>query len=160
QTPLSIYTLKQAREVMDPEKACDQALIKVPRALQELMNLQEIEDTLVVRIHDYPSLNIVETLGLIATQLPAGSTGIVHSAQAIRPFFICATVVEPLAQCLLHRTGTHAWTLDREACFSTLLSNPALLSKPEDAPPIVADKRAETLQDQMDPCRISAIMYQ
>jgi len=153
QTPVSIYTLKQFRDVADADKACYQSLVRVPRAMTEILDVREIEDTLVVRIHDYPELSIVETLGLASVPLPDEPKGIVYSAQAIRPFYIRATLTEPLAERLLVRCGGTQWTLS-PAAFQTMLSNE------KGSPVIMADLKAEMLQDQMDPSRTAAIMYE
>jgi len=153
-TPFSFYTLKQFRDVSEPDKACHQAITRVQRVLKEVFDMREIEEILTVHIHDYPSLNIVETLGLV-TGAPRSepSSGIVYSIQAVRPFYICATIDEPLAERLADRTAMEGWTIYPPA-FETLLSDdPA-------APPITVDLKAETLQDQVDPCQMTAIMYQ
>jgi hypothetical protein len=152
--PITAYSLKQFRDARDPKKACYQSLVRVPRLIKELNDLREIEETLVVRIHNYPSLDIVGKLGLVTTDLPTSGSGIISCAQAIRPFFLRGTLYEPLAERLTYRGGNMDWFVDREAMFSTLLSDE------KGAPPITVDFRAETLQDQMDPCRIDAIMAQ
>ncbi|HTA46107.1 MAG TPA: hypothetical protein VK789_26870 [Bryobacteraceae bacterium] len=161
QIPFNIYTLKQFRDISDPDKACYQSLVRVSRVLREDFNVVEIEKTLVVRIHDYPSLSIVKTLGLVAAQLPEKGSGLIFGTQAIRPFFIKATLDEPLPERLLCRAGVREWTLINNArrpggvvAFQTLLSDE------EGAPRITVDEKAETLQDQMDPSRISAVMFQ
>ncbi|MGH9606306.1 MAG: hypothetical protein ACRD3N_11480 [Terracidiphilus sp.] len=154
QQPFTAYSLKQFRDATNPEKACYQSLVTVPREIKELFDLQEIEETLVVEIHQYPGLDIAGQLGLVATTLPVSDSGIVNSVQAVRPFFIRGTLYEPLAQRLAWRAGTMDWSLDTKTAFSTKLSDQ------EGSPAITADYRAETLQDQMDPCRMSAIMYQ
>jgi hypothetical protein len=154
QMPVTAYSLKQFRDVSDPDKACYQSLVRVPRQITELYDLAEIEDTLVVQIHDYPSLNIVDTLGLVATRLPASSSGIISTVQPVRPFYIRAALHEPLAQRLTWRDTGNEWHIDSEVAFSTLLS------EEKGAPRITADFEAEKLQDEMDPCRMSAIMLQ
>jgi hypothetical protein len=151
--PVALYSLKQFRDVADPEKACYQSLVRVPRVFKEIFDLKEIEETIVIHLHDFPTLKIVEALGLIATTLQETGAGIVYAAQAVRPFYIRATVDEPLSQGLASRAGTPTWNLSGDA-FRTILSDEA------GAPPITVDGRAETLQDQSDPCRIPAIMYQ
>ena len=152
--PFVAYSLKQFRDCTDPEKACYQSLVRVPRIIKELRDLEEIEDTLVVRIHQYGSLDIAGQLGLIATTLPQGETGVLANVQAVRPFFIRGTLYEPLAERLAVRAGTSEWTLDSAKAFSTMLHGQ------NGAPQIKADLKAETLQDQMDPSRISELMYQ
>lgn len=152
--PFVAYSLKQFRDCTDPEKACYQSLVRVPRTIKELRTLEEIEETLVVRIHQYGSLDIAGQLGLIATQLPVDETGVVSSVQAVRPFFLRGTLDEPFAERLAVRAGTSDWRLETASSFATMLY------EQEGAPQITADLKAETLQDQMDPCRISELMYQ
>jgi len=151
--PVALYSLKQFRDVSDPEKACYQSLVRVPRVFKEIFDLKEIEETIVVHLHDFPTLKIVEALGLIANTLPQTGAGIVYAAQAVRPFYIRATVDEPLSQGLASRAGTLTWTLSSDI-FRTILSDEA------GGPPITVDGHAETLQDQSDPCRMPAVMYQ
>lgn len=152
-TPLALYSLKQFRDVTDPEKACYQSLVRVPRVLKEVFDVREIEETVMVRLHDFPKLSIVETLGLVATTLSDSGSGIVYGAQAIRPFYIRATVDEPLSEHLLTRAGTSSWSL-APCAFQSMLSGE------DGAPRITADGKAEYLQDQGDPCRIPAVMFQ
>lgn len=157
QTPICLYTLKQFRDVADPDRACYQSLVRVPRVLTEVFDVREIENTLTVRIHDYPSLNIVEVLGIRAARLEDSSSGIVYSAQGIRPFYIRATVDEPVAERLLARSGTTQWTLYSEA-FDTLLSDDDSKDN-QNAPRIMVTRKTETLQDQLDPSRTTENMY-
>ncbi len=160
-THFSLYTLKQFRDVVDPDKACYQALQRIPRVLSEVCDVREIEETISVRIYGYPTLNIVEELGLHHVRLEERAAGVVYGVQAIRPFYIDATMDEPLAERLMFRSGTRTWTMaasaadpKRAGAFETMLSEDA------GAPRIVADRLAETLQDQMDPSRTSATMFQ
>lgn len=150
-TPFALYTLKQFRDVHDPDKACYQELVRVPRVLSEVLDIQEIEETLIVRIQDFPSLKLVETLGIVAPAIPESGAGIVYAAQAARSFYIRATVDEPLAERLLSRAGGKHWSLSSDA-FKTLLSDE------EGAPAIAADGRAEALMDRSDPCEMSSLM--
>lgn len=154
QVPVNAYSMKQFRDVADPTRACYQSLVRVPRLIKELSDVREIEDTLVVKIHDYPTLNIVSQLGIVATTLPASEGGIVSTVQAVRPFYVVGTLQEPLAQRLGWRCPGAEWVIDSKVAFSTLLSDQ------QGAPPITSDFLAEALQDEMDPCHISEIMYQ
>ncbi len=123
ETPIQIYTLKQFRDVSDPDKACLQTLLRVPRSLNRTdVDVQEIEDTLVVRLHDYPNLRVVEELGLYSSRLPQTAAGIVYSIQAIRPFFIRATLREELSERVATRAGERNWKV-LPGAFDTLLGN-------------------------------------
>src|SRR5215472_15574359 len=154
QTPFSAYSLKQFRDARDPSRACYQSLVRVPRRIKELEDLREIEETLVVRINDYPTLDIAGQLGLLVQQTNEGGSGVISTAQAVRPFFLRGTIHEPLAQRLAYRAGDDGWTIDPCVAFQTLLSDEP------GSPEITADWKAEMLQDQLDPCRISDIMFQ
>ena len=153
QTAFSLYTLKEFRDATDPNKACYQSLTRVPRVLKEVFDVREIEETLALRIYGYPSMNIVEELGLQASRLDESAAGIVYSMQGIRPFYVRATLDEPLASRLLWRAGGSTWTIQKKA-FETMLSGEGKV------PAITVDMKAETLQDQMDPSRTAATMFQ
>lgn len=101
---------------------------------------------------DFPTLAIVDTLGILAPPIWAEAAGIQHSAQAIRPFYIRATVTELLSETLMTRCGGMDWSLD-PAAFRTMLTGE------KGSPQISVDLLAETLQDQMDPCRTSSIVF-
>ncbi len=154
QAPFTAYSLKQFRDARDPSKACYQSLVRVPRQIKQLDDLREIEDTLVIRIHEYPSLDIAGQLGLVVNQQPEGVNGVVSTAQAVRPFFLRGTLHEPLAERLAFRAGDDDWAIDPDVAFHTMLS------EEPGAPKITADWKAEMLQDQIDPCRMSDIMFQ
>ena len=150
QIPFSLYTLKEFRDVTDPNKACYQSIVRVPRVLREVFDVREIEETLAVKIYGYPSMNLVKSLGLQAARLDDGAAGIGYSMQGLRPFYIRATVDEHLGQRLIWRAGTDPWTMDK-AAFETMLMG---------TPKITVDGLAETLQDEMDPSRTAETMFQ
>jgi hypothetical protein len=166
--PVALYTIKQFRDVRDPEKACYQSLVRVGRSFKEITDLREIEDTLVVRIHDYPTLDIVNTLGLRSVRVPGSGPGIVYDAQAIRPFYITGVIDEPLSDRLMSRVGGKTWTLLTRPEEYPNGSSPepvpvafaTMLSDEPGSPAITVDTVAEQLQDQMDPCRMSAIAHE
>jgi len=153
QTPFSLYTLKEFRDATDPNRACYQSIVRVPRVLGEVFDVREIEETLAVRIFGYPSMNIVEELGLKANRLDSACAGIAYAMQGLRPFYIRTTLREPLGERLMWRAGRSPWTVESPA-FNTMLSDEP------GAPQIVVDMKAEQLQDQMDPSRTAETMYQ
>lgn len=152
QAPLAMYTLKQFRDAVDPDKACYQSLVRISRQFTELVDMCEIEETLAVRIRDYPKLKIVEQLGLFAARLPDSGAGVQYSAQAIRPFYVRGTLFEPLAEELMTRSGSRLWKMSDTAFSGRLGAVP-------DGPALVVNLEAESLQDRMDPCRITAVMF-
>lgn len=150
QVPFSLYTLKEFRDVTNPNKACYQSIVRVPRVLREVFDVREIEETLAVKIYGYPSMDIVELLGLQAARLDDGGAGIAYTMQGLRPFYIQTTLDEKLAERLMWRAGTGPWTIE-DAAFETMLTG---------SPEITVDAKAETLQDQMDPSRTAETMFQ
>lgn len=153
QAQFSLYTLKEIRDVADPNKACYQSLVRVSRVLREVFDVREIEDNLVVRLYDYPSMNIVEALGLQAARIDVDGAGIAYSMPALRPFYIRCTLDEPLAERVMWRAGDAPWTFLPNA-FKTMLN------ADDPSPKIVVDLKAETLQDQMDPSRTTETVFQ
>jgi hypothetical protein len=144
--PISLYTLKQIRDVADPGKACYQSLVRVSRILHEVFDLREIEETLQVRIHDFPTLQVVESLGIIATQRAEEATGIIYETQAVRPFYVRATVDEPKGERLLSRVGTRGWEPGTDR--ASMLSD------------ITVDRRAGGAQEQGDPTQMKSVVEQ
>ena len=136
--PVSLYTLKQFRDVVDPDKACYQSLVRVSRVFDEIFDVREIEETIRVRIHDFPTLKVVESLGILAKTIHQGGTGITYGTQAIRPFYIRATIDEPLGERLLSRAGTLPWELG-DTPFRSILT--------DEQSPITLDGKAERLQE-------------
>jgi hypothetical protein len=149
--PIALYTLKQFPDVADPGKACYQAIVRVSRVLDEVFDIREIEENLRVRIHDFPSLAIVETLGIEAVTV-ADSSGLTYETQPIRPFYLRATIREQLGERLLSRAGISEWK------YSDQVHKGLLGDDPEIA--FAVDGRALQMQDQGDPCRMNSLMYQ
>jgi len=145
--PVSLFALKQVRDVVDPSRACYQSLVRVSRMLEEIVDLREIEETLRVRIHDFPTFNPVESLGIVAKRLREEGSGIIYATQAVRPFYIRATLHEG-GERLLSRSGTRAWKLGRNA-FRSLLS--------DDGPMITVDRMAAHMQDQGNPSLMNSV---
>ena len=110
--PLSLYTLKQFRDVADPARACYQSLVRVRRTMSEIHDVREIERPLTVRITDYPTLPIVEMLGLVSHQVE-GAGGLTYALQPQRPFWVTGTVDEALGDRVANRGGTYGWSFDR-----------------------------------------------
>jgi len=153
EAPLAMYSLKQFRDAVNPDRACYQSLVRVSRSLREVVDICEIEETLAVRIHDYPNLAIAASLGLHTTVLDDGGAGVLYSAQAIRPFYVRGTLLEPLGEQLMWRAGEPQWAVSDRA-FSGRLSTDG------SGPKLQVNPIAETLQDRMDPCRMAAVVLQ
>jgi hypothetical protein len=167
QVPVTLYTLKQFRDVADPGKACYQSVVRVSRTFDEIFDIREIDETLRVRIHDFPSLPLVENLGIVANPFHQDGTGVTYETQAIRPFYIRANISEALGERFLRRAGTHEWESGENA-FEGLLGNEKRYKidniKKDKFESIVIDSikvdaKALEMQDGGDPCQMNRVMY-
>lgn len=109
--PFNVYTLKQFRDSGRPGLACYQALIRIPYQIQEVDQIEELLRLLRVEIHEYPSLRIVDDLGLVAREVMAGQGASVYTLEATRPFAIKAALSLDNGQRLWHRT-TETWVAE------------------------------------------------
>lgn len=144
--PISFYALKQFRDAANPGKACYQALIQAPLLIDEISDVQEIEETLRIRIHEFPSLQLVEKLGLVAKTVYQKGAGIVYGLQPIRPFYIRANVRELDGVRLCWRAGSAEWMFDKPAS--------------EEHESRAVDLRAGRALDNGDPCQLKSFMHQ
>lgn len=108
--PFALYTMKQFRDNADPDNACYQSIVRVAHKMIEVLDLREIEHPLVVRIHDYPTQQLVNTLGLVGKAITGDGMGIAYGLKPIRPFWMRVTMVECLGEPLLYRASTEQWT--------------------------------------------------
>ena len=108
--PFAIYTLKQFRDVANPNKACYQSIACIPRTIKDVLDIQEIEDSISVLFHEFPTQPIVELLGLVGYSTGRESAGIAYAVQPIRPFSMRVTMHEALGEDILMRSGTTTWT--------------------------------------------------
>lgn len=152
--PFSVFTMKQFRDNADPDLACYQAIVRIHRTLVEVLDLREIEESLVIRMHDFPTQPIVETLGLIGKPIRADGVGIAYALQPIRPFWLRIAQEEELGQPLFFRAGTSDWTkrvpsVDDDEGVS---NNAVSIFDPEAA--IDTPRGAGIVQDRGDPRRL------
>jgi hypothetical protein len=103
--PFALFTLKQFRDVSDPDRACYQALVRVSRAFRELHDLREIEQPLAVTVHDFPTQQLCKRLGLVGAKLSEDPSGIAWELEPVRPFWVRVTLTEGLGEPLLWRSG-------------------------------------------------------
>lgn len=151
--PFSLYSLKQIRDVAQPNKACYQSLQRTQRIIHELLDIREIEETLELRIRDFPSLNMVDQLGILSTEMVDSEAGVEHQVFPVRPFFIRATMDEPLSQSVAKREGNNAWH-----CNDELFNSSVLNSSLDKMRLIQAQGSHETLQDKADPSNIPMVL--
>ncbi len=102
--PVNFLALKQYRDAMDVNRACYQALIRIRRYISSLHEIRELEQSLHIRIHEYPGIPIAKTLGLLVKHQDSSGKSVVQVLQPIRPFWMKIGVDEPLAEVLCWRT--------------------------------------------------------
>jgi len=148
--PMSLYTLKQFRDVTDPSLACYQALVRVHRKLDEVHDIREMERALMVFIHEFPTQPIVALLGLVGKEIDSDGTGITYAIQPQRPFSMSVTMDEDLGQPVVYRSGsldwkrlTHKAGIDPDDCY---LTTPGAIE---------VGTGSARIQDQGDPRRIT-----
>jgi hypothetical protein len=96
--PFSLYTVKQFRDVGDPDRACYQEIVRVPRSFGSVYDLREIEEPLVLRLHEFPTQPLVEILGLVGQNVSDPDTGIVWEMEPVRPFALRVRMEEALGE--------------------------------------------------------------
>lgn len=108
-TPLKLLTLKQFRDVEDPNEACYQALIETRQSLQDVYDLREMEGPLAVRVHHYPSMPVAELLGLVPMSVSAQGGSMVYNLQPVRPFWMKVSMRVDTGRTLLWRANGEGW---------------------------------------------------
>ncbi len=152
--PFALYTMKQFRDVADPARACYQSIVRVARSLKNVYDLREIEEPLIVRLHEFPTQPMVERLGLVGQNVSATDTAIAWDLQPVRPFMLRVTMEEGLGERILHHSAEGRWesadTSDDEPMESYLDRQENI----KVGPLLVA-----TL-DEGDPRRMSEVAYE
>lgn len=92
--PLNVLSLKQFRDARHLDCACYQALVLNRWRIRNIRTIQEIEHRLLVRLNEYPSLPIVNMLGLRPSWTESGPGSVVHVLEALRPFWFKASLVQ------------------------------------------------------------------
>jgi len=107
--PFNEIMLKQFRDATDPNTACYQALVLSQRFLEEIYEMDAIEDRVHVRLYQYPSLPIVDILGLRVKSRDASGATIVDQLQPIRPFWLRGALRQELGKNLCWRADSEEW---------------------------------------------------
>ena len=109
EAPFAVYTLKQFRDVANPDLACYQSVACIARTIKDVLDLREIEEPLTLVVHEFPTQPIVSLLGLVGFTADSDSAGIAYAMQPLRPFVMRVTMHEGLGENLLARSGTTPW---------------------------------------------------
>lgn len=111
QRSIHLWTLKQFRDSEHPTKACYQAIVQIDREITEISQIEEIETSLYVGIHRYPTQPIVETLGLVTVAEQISQGGVhMHLLSPVRPFWMKVSLKEHLGKNVFARAGTDVWS--------------------------------------------------
>jgi hypothetical protein len=144
--PFSLFTMKQFRDNADPDTACYQSIVRIQRTLVEVLDLREIEEPLVIRMHDFPTQPIVAQLGLVGKPIRDKGVGVAYALQPIRPFWIRISEEEALGQPLVFRAGTQRWSR-KEMYLDSFFDGETPTHVPNDS---------GVIQDQGDPRRMES----
>ncbi|MFO0630211.1 MAG: acetoacetate decarboxylase family protein [Polyangiales bacterium] len=136
-------TLKQFRDGENPDLACFQALVALRRELKRVHDAREIEAKLTVRIHDYPTQPIVQTLGLVPKHVSYEGGARVYCLEPVRPFWLRTSLRDHLGETVQYRAGSEVWQ-----------PNPA--HKPTPGLAQSRDKMRADLANRVFPRRLSA----
>jgi hypothetical protein len=112
--PWNVFTLKQFRDVHEPTRACYQSIVRIPRTIEHLYDLREIQEPIHMRLQEYPSLPMVELLGLVATLAQDQAGGISYLLRPVRPFWMKMAWKEGLGERMMYRCGSEQWKGDPE----------------------------------------------
>jgi len=149
--PVSIYTIKQFRDVAEPDRACYQSFVRVHRTLRALKDFREIERPIHVRVREYPTLPLVSKLGLIGQPVDSEGGGVVYVVQPIRPFWLSGTIEEALGTPVSRRDGSQGWTKSKGDTYLYKATE-------ESTPPNVYEQAGLTL-DVGDPRRLTPAVH-
>ena len=118
--PVEHYTIKQFRDVEDPLRACFQSVQRLPRYIEADEQPEWINADIKVVLRDFPTLKIVDSLGIEGRLLNDADSGLAYEIEAEDPIRLYCTVDEDLGEPLLTRVGSRNWSVSREAYRSNL----------------------------------------
>ncbi len=107
--PINEVSLRQFRDIDDPESACYQAITVTRTTIEDLHELREIEDPLHVAIHRYPNQPLVKLLGLRVKSTDASGSSVVDYLEPIRPFWMKVAMRVNLGEDIFWRAGSTVW---------------------------------------------------
>lgn len=145
-SPLHVYTMKQFRDATQMDKACYQALVRIPYAIDELHKLAPHERPVSVNIHQRVMFPIVETLGLVEQELTVSSGDVIYSMRAVSPFVMRGNITMGDGEQLYWRTGMD-WQPDEASDTKGLDVKPVKLDEPQ---PII-ERLAARLSERPPP---------
>jgi hypothetical protein len=106
---LNFLSLKQYRGTEWTDKSCYQALVLLKKKIEKIFDIREIHKDLHVKIHQYPTMPIVKTLGLKVKATDSKGTSIVDYLEPIRPFFMRVSLRDELGLKICSRVNGKKW---------------------------------------------------
>ena len=103
--PFNQISLKQFRDAKDVDSACYQAYVCSETVIDRLSVMKEIEEKMHVVIHRYPTMPIVDLLGLDVKLRMFTDQGEADVLQPMRPFYMKVELKTGAAENVLWRTG-------------------------------------------------------
>lgn len=128
--PINQFSLKQFRDVAEPDLACYQAIVNTRRSADRIQNIQEIEDLIHVYVHQQPNQPIVDMLGLSVKWSGVTADGRVDVLQPLRPFWVNLALSEQLGENVCWRSGSTSWRRDPNALLGSVSKHPGYLDDP------------------------------
>jgi hypothetical protein len=97
--PIHWYTLKQYRDSDDSRKACYQALVDSKRTIKKAYDLRLITERVHIAVHRFPSLPIVDVLGLQVEHADSRQDRqVIQILSPVNPFWMRISMDEELGQ--------------------------------------------------------------
>ena len=106
---LNFLTLKQYRGTEWTDRACYQALVLLQKKIESIFDIREMHGNAHVKIHQYPTMPIGETLGLKVKATDSKGTSIVDFLEPIRPFFMRVSLRDELGKKVCSRVNSREW---------------------------------------------------
>jgi hypothetical protein len=107
--PLNFLSLKQYRDSKQADRACYQSLVLLRKNITSIFNIEEMHNSVHVLIHRYPTLPIVETLGLKVQATNSEQSSVVDWLEPIRPFFMHVSLKDELGIKVCGRVNSKDW---------------------------------------------------
>lgn len=117
--PMNHVSLKQFRDSEFPDKACYQAVVNQETIIKQVKDCREIDELLHVELHRYPTLPIVETLGLAVKKSEIREGTPVDILQPIRPFWLRGHVFTGNSHEICSRAGSLKWKVLKPSTDAT-----------------------------------------
>jgi hypothetical protein len=107
---LNFLSFKQYRGTEFTNRACYQALVLLQKKIETIFDIREIHGAMHVKLHKYPTMPIVKTLGLKVKATDSKGTSVVDFLEPVRPFFMRVSLRDELGKKICSRGNTKTWS--------------------------------------------------